>query len=193
MKDAFLMRAVSLARRDGIPPPGSVEIRAHKPLDNDPYITTAIPMVSFRSPSGDPLALLESLWSDDERTHIVDRTAILVNPETGQPHDVGLFFQSRPGCYTAALSQCEISLNRIRLKTAREGLRPGMKMNQHVRAFRQSRDAYCRDLLECFEAAAGMLGVTASQSILKSNRSLFRIPDALHLAGCRRLPQKICG
>jgi hypothetical protein len=177
----FAQRAVKIARRDGIPERDSDEIRIHQPLENDPYISTDKVMVSFRTARGQPVALLEQLFSDDERTHIVDRNAIAVDPTTGYIHDMGLFFQRTPGDYTSVASSVEIKLDKLRRQGNAEKKHQSTKMNGHVIARLAHQSDNLRALADKFAAAAQVMGVKLTSG-LAENRNLFKIAPSSQVA-----------
>ncbi len=172
MNEDYFKRAVKIAQRDGIPPAGSDEIRLHGPLEDERYITTDKAMVSFRVPNGRAVALMERLWSDDEHTHIVGRTAVVVNPATGKLYDMGLFFQEEPGGMTSILSTTEIQTDKNRGRLAHEGRGQNEKMNAHVKAFFESRNEYYRGVADVFLRAASVLDVRPDDFVLRQNRHI---------------------
>ncbi len=170
----FAARAVRMAQNDGLPEPGSDEIRVHRPLVDDEYISTAKPMVSFRRPNGQAIALLERLSADDEHTHITGRDAIAVDPKTGHVFDRCLFFQNYRGDYTSVISWAEIQIDFFRKKKNQEIRNKDKGHFGHVMMFFNEEDHRLRGLASQFQAAASVMGIKLDPN-LENNRRLFRV------------------
>ncbi len=89
----YFGRLFPILEKDGIPDVGSDEIRLHKPPKRTVYIQTDTFAASFRLQSGQPIALLEQLWSDDEHTHITGRTGIVIDLKKRKPIETKLWFE----------------------------------------------------------------------------------------------------
>lgn len=176
----FTKRAGLIASRDGIPDAGSSDVRLHAPLEGDRYISTNRVMASFRSAKGMPLALLERLWSDDEHTHIVDRTALVIDLGTGKVVDAGLFFQREPGDYTSIVSHLEIEIDRARKDINLAQRKKAEGFEERIAALAARRTSYA-ELLGRFEHAAETFGVRLSPDLV-SNRQLFKIAPKSQIA-----------
>lgn len=134
----FAQRAVQIACRDGIPDKGSDEIRIHSALREGPHIETRHPMVSFRIPGGRPCAFLEVLFSDDERTRIASRGAIVLNPETGKIDDTSPFYwdQAIPGDIEHCLRYLDDRVQGLKRYAGRQtGHKDNGVMVAHVKAW----------------------------------------------------------
>ena len=155
-------QAVLMAERDGIPEKGSTEIRVHGPIEGDGYIATKKHMVSFRLSNGRACALLEVLFCDDENTHITDRRAMVLNPETGKIDDQDYWFQVIPGDLISCLREAELRDIAHQRAAKKESSNPekGL-MRAHIKAWQRAQAGRCVGVKDQLLQVAEVFGLNA--------------------------------
>ncbi|MES2728764.1 MAG: hypothetical protein V4621_01535 [Pseudomonadota bacterium] len=176
----YLSRIYPILAREGIPDIGSDEIRIYGPPASTGYIQTPKFAAAFRTHTGKPLAVVEMLWADDERTHITGRTGLVIDINSKKPVETNLWFKPGSSELSCVFTQLEWEQSHRRKEIWHAKHHKIMGWTARVIALQDKAEKTVQ-LVRRFEEVAAAMDLNVAPQVIE-NRSKIAIHPDSHLA-----------